>query len=161
MDRPAFVYAVYIKTSAEKVWQALTEPDITRQFWSNHRNVSDWRLGSPWRHEDFDDPSAVDIVGTILESVRPARLGFTWAPPDDTASGSRLSRVRFEIYEDDGMVRLTLIHDQLDAGSPMSEGIAEGWPLVLSSLKTLLETGSPLPELWSREGDIWTRLRFK
>lgn len=160
MDRPAFVYIIYIKSTADKVWHALTDPGMTRQYWSNHRNASDWRVGSPWRHEDHDDASLVDISGTVLESVPSRRLGFTWATPLDAKKGARLSRVVFEMTEDDGEVRLILTHDQLSESSEMAEGIAEGWPLVLSSLKTLLETGSPLPELWEREGDSWTRNRF-
>ncbi len=160
MDRPAFIYVLYIKTTPEKVWEALTQPEITRQYWSNHRNASDWRIGSPWRHEDFDDAALVDIVGTILESVRPKRLAMTWALPDDADDGSRISRVGFDITEDDGMVRLILTHDKLDERSPMAEGVTEGWQLVLSSLKTLLECGKALPEIWSRDGDVWTRLRF-
>jgi uncharacterized protein YndB with AHSA1/START domain len=160
MDRPAFVYVIYIRSTAEKVWQALIEPEMTRQYWSNHRNTSDWRVGSPWRHEDHDDASLVDISGTILESVVSRRLGFTWATPLDAKAGARLSRVVFEMTEDDGVVRLILTHDQLSEGSDMAEGITEGWPLVLSSLKSLLETGTALPELWIRDGGVWTRNSF-
>jgi Uncharacterized conserved protein len=151
---------VYIRTTADKVWQALTQPEMTRQFWSNHRNTSDWRVGSPWRHEDHDDASLVDITGTILESVVSRRLGFTWATPAEAQAGTRLSRVVFEMTEDDGVVRLVLTHDQLSEGSTMAEGIVEGWPMVLSSLKSLLETGTALPELWIREGDVWMRNSF-
>ncbi len=136
MDRPAFVYVVYIRTTAEKVWHPLTDAETTRQYWSKHRNTSDWKIGSPWRHEDFSDSSVVDISGTVLESVQPKRLALTWAPPGDGDDGSRISRVGFDIVEDDGTVRLTLTHDQLSEGSPMAEGISEGWPLVPSSLKT-------------------------
>jgi uncharacterized protein YndB with AHSA1/START domain len=160
MDRPAFVYVIYIRATADKVWHALTTPEMTRQYWSNHRNRSDWRVGSPWQHEDHDDASLVDISGTILESVASRRLGFTWASPADAKAGMRLSRVLFETTEDDGVVRLTLTHDQLSESSDMAEGIAEGWPLVLSSLKSLLETGAALPELWTRDGDVWTRNSF-
>jgi uncharacterized protein YndB with AHSA1/START domain len=160
MDRPAFVYVIYIRATADKLWQALTQPEMTRQYWSNHRNTSDWRVGSPWRHEDHDDSTLVDISGTILESVASRRLGFTWAIPADAQAGTRLSRVVFEITEDDGVSRVTLTHDQLPEGSDMAEGITEGWPLVLSSLKSLLETGEALPELWKREGGVWMRNSF-
>lgn len=160
MDRPAFVYVIYIRATADNVWQALTQPEMTRQYWSNHRNASDWRVGSPWRHEDYDDASLVDISGTILECVVSRRLGVTWATPADAKAGARLSRVVFDITEDEGTTRVILTHDQLSEGSDMAEGIAEGWPLVLSSLKSLLETGTALPELWKREDGVWMRNSF-
>ena len=144
MDSAAFTYITYINSTAEKVWDALTNGDLSRQYWSNHRNSSDWKVGSQWQHQDADDASFVDVTGTILESVRPKRLAFTWASPDDALNASKLSRVAFDIDEDDGMVRVSLTHDRI-GNSNFSEGIAEGWPLVLSSLKTFLETGSALP----------------
>ncbi len=68
MDTPAFIYVVYIRTTADKVWHALTDGDMTRQYWSNHRNVSDWLVGSPWRHEDFDDPCCIEVNGRECDS---------------------------------------------------------------------------------------------
>lgn len=161
MDQPVLVYVLYINTAAEKVWEALTLPDHTRKFWSNHRNASDWKVGSPWKHEDYDDSSLVDISGTVLESVPPRRLVFTWASPHDALDGTKPSRVSIEITEDGGMVRLELTHDQLEPNSGVAEGIGEGWPMVLSSLKTLLETGTAMPEIWKRDGASWDRTRFK
>jgi len=160
MDSAAFTYVTYINSTSEKVWNALTDGDTSRQYWSNHRNKSDWRVGSPWNHEDADVASIVDVTGTILESARPRRLAFTWASPTDADDGSKVSRVSFDIDEDDGMVRIVLTHDRLPANSGLAEGIAEGWPLVLSSLKTFLETGKALPEIWTREGETWTRNKF-
>jgi len=160
MDSAAFTYVTYINSTAEKVWEALTNGDLSRQYWSNHRNSSDWKVGSQWHHQDADNPSVVDVTGTILESVRPKRLAFTWSAPDDSLEASKLSRVAFDIDEDDGMVRLSLAHDRL-GNSDLAQGIAEGWPLVLSSLKTFLETGTPMPEIWIRDGDGWTRNKFK
>ena len=161
METAAFEYVIYISSTAEKVWDALTNGEMSRQYWSNHKNSSDWKVGSQWKHEDAADSTIVDVTGTILESVRPHRLSFTWSSPDDALDGSKLSRVHFDIDEDDGMVRVILTHDQLPPNSGLAEGIAEGWPLVLSSLKTFLETGKPMPEIWIREGPNWTRTRFK
>ena len=160
MDSETFFYVTYINSTAENVWNALTTGDISRKYWSNHRNSSDWKVGSPWKHEDFDNSAIVDISGTVVESIQGRRLVFTWTSPVNTLFATKSSRVAFDIEEDDGMVRLTLTHDQLIPNSDMAEGIREGWPLVLSSLKTFLETGTALPEIWKREGEDWERRRF-
>lgn len=160
MDKPTFMYVIYINTTAEKVWRALTDGEITRQYWSDHRNVSDWNVGSTWRHEAYDDPATVDIVGNVVESDRPHRLVVTWADPKEATNATKRSRVTYDIAEDGDMVRLTVTHDDLEPGSGMERGITEGWPVVLSSLKTLLETGEAMPSMWAREGGDWKPLRF-
>jgi uncharacterized protein YndB with AHSA1/START domain len=160
MDKPTFVYVTYIKTAADKVWRALTDGEVTRQYWVNHRNASDWKVGSTWQHEDYDNPKTIDIVGTVVESERPRRLVVTWADPKDANNPAKRSRVSYDIAEDGDMVRLTVTHDQLEPDSDMAKGVIEGWPSVLSSLKTLLETGTPLPSMWTREGRNWKKLRF-
>ena len=143
MSRPSFIYVTYINSTPEKVWQALTDPAFTRKYWVNHRNASDWKVGSEWRHEDYDDASLVDIVGHVVESAPPRHLVLTWASPKDAEIPDKVSRVTFDI-ETYG-VRLTVTHSELEPDSAMLSGISRGWPLVLSSLKTLLETGEPLP----------------
>ena len=153
----SFSYTIYIKATAEQVWQALTLGEITRKYWNNHRNASDWGLGSAWLHEDYDDPTVVDAEGIVLESEPPRRLGLTWAAADQ---GDLSSRVTFDLREDGGVVRLVLTHSELEPGSEMDKGVRQGWPVVLSSLKTLLETGDPLPEIWEREGKRWKQRRF-
>ncbi len=160
MSKPSFVYVTYIKTSADKVWRAITEGDVTHQYWSNHRNASDWKAGSTWRHEDFDDANIVDVVGTVVESTPPRKLVITWADPKEAADPAKRSRVTFEIVEDAGLVRLTVTHDELEAGSNMLRAISQGWPLVLSGLKTLLETGDTMPDVKVRQDGHWTDVRF-
>ena len=146
MDKPQFVYVVYISTTPEKVWNALTAHEATAKYWQ-HDNVSDWKPGSKWEHRRSGE-STVDIVGKVVEFSPPRRLVLTWADPEDEAREAKYSRVTFEVDEVSGVTRLTVTHDRLEAGSEMLEGITDGWPKVLSSLKSLLEVGRPLPKLW-------------
>ncbi|KZE34061.1 uncharacterized protein YndB with AHSA1/START domain [Crenobacter luteus] len=141
MNDDAFVYVCYIDTTPEKLHATLTDPEETRLFWGHHRNVSDWAVGSPWRHEDYKHADKVDLVGTVLENAPPRRLVLSWAAPADADRPERHSRVAFDIEPYYDLVRLTVTHDRLGADEAMRHGIVHGWPLVLSSLKTLLETG--------------------
>ena len=156
MSKPTYVYVTYIKTTAEKVWQALTDGEITRQYWGGNQNVSDWKVGSAWRHQDAGNHANVDGVGTVIESDRPRRLVVTWGAPADADDPTKHDRVTFEIDEDEGVVRLTVTNENVVPGS----GADDGWPKVLSGLKTLLETGEALPPFWARDGAGWRNLRF-
>jgi uncharacterized protein YndB with AHSA1/START domain len=147
MDMARFVYVTYIATTPEKLWRALTDPEITTRYWQ-HVNVSDWQPGSIWEHRDSGVDGAPLLVGKILEILPPGRLVLTWAFPDDAAREEKHTRVTFEIEQIRGVVRLTVTHDRLEPGSDMLTGITDGWPKVLSSLKSFLETGQPLPKLW-------------
>lgn len=139
-DRPTFVYVTYIESSAERVWQALTQPEITAAYWGA-RQVSDWEVGSPWVHQRTDGSSIADIGGTVLESTPPHRLVMTWGPSGET-SPDRISKVTFEIEPHHAIVRLTVVHEDLNDG--MVSDISQGWPAVLANLKSLLETGHAL-----------------
>jgi uncharacterized protein YndB with AHSA1/START domain len=144
MDKPQFVYVTYIATTPEKLWTALLDGEITRQYWG-HRNVSDWKKGSTWTHQRaWDGSNLVVLVGKVVEIDPPRRLVLTWADPTDAKDEARHSRVTFDIEPLSGTVRLTVTHDRLEPGSEMERGITRGWPAVLSSLKTMLETGEPL-----------------
>ena len=140
MDKPKFVYVSYIASTPEKVWQALTDPDITRKYWGNHHNASDWKVGSGWEHRDFDDPKLIDITGTVIESDFPRRLAVSWVQPKNEGNQEKTSRVTYDIEPFGSVVRLTVTHDELD--QEMYDSISFGWPAVISGLKTLLETGS-------------------
>ena len=142
MAKTKFVYVTYIRTTPEKVFEALTQGELTRQYWM-HDNVSDWKRGSPWKHVDKTS-AQVRIVGEVLESAPPGRLVISWASPANAADKGKHSRVAFDIERVEDMVRLTVTHDELEAGSEMERGITNGWPRVLSSLKSFLETGKPL-----------------
>jgi uncharacterized protein YndB with AHSA1/START domain len=147
MDKPEFVYVTYIASTPEKVWDALLDPKMTAQYWQ-HENVSDWKPGSKWEHRGFDEKRTLRLVGKVVESARPRRLVITWAFPEDEARDEKHTRVTFDIEPAGEVVRLTVTHDRLEPGSKMDKGIREGWPKVLSSLKSLLETGRALPKLW-------------
>lgn len=145
MSRPQFVYVVYINSTAEKIWDALQNPELTKRYWSRHRNASDWQVGSTWEHQNYDDATIVDIVGKVVESDPPRRLALSWASPKEITDPEKVSRVTFDIEPAFESVRLTVTHQDLEPDSKMLQGISMGWPIVLSSLKSLLETGSPLP----------------
>jgi len=119
----------------------------TRQYWE-HENVSDWKPGSRWEHRAVD-AGTIRVVGKVVESAPPRRLVITWAAPAEESDPAAHSRVTFELEPMDEMVRLTVTHDRLQPGSKMDQGIRQGWPRVLSSLKSLLETGKPLPT-WAK-----------
>jgi uncharacterized protein YndB with AHSA1/START domain/DNA-binding transcriptional ArsR family regulator len=138
--RPRFVYVTYIESSAERVWEALTQPEITAAYWGV-RQVSDWAVGSPWEHQRADGSGIADLSGTVLESTPPHRLVMTWGPSGETLP-DKISKVTFEIEPYHDIVRLTVIHEDLD--EDMFAGISKGWPAVLANLKSLLETGRVL-----------------
>jgi len=139
-QKTSFVYVTFIRSTPEKVFEAITRPEIARRYWG-HENVSDWQPGSGWQHVRADAQRTVNIVGKVVEVSPPTRLVISWASPAQAADPAAYSRVSFDLAEYDGMVRLTVTHDELEAGSGMDRGIRQGWPIVLSSLKSLLETG--------------------
>ena len=152
MKKPDYVYVTYIATTPEKVWEALHDVETMREWWVDPKagcarvNVSDWKPGSRWEHKRVDGSDIVDIVGTVVENTPPSRLVFTWARPAEVDDESKHSRVAFDIEAyADGLVRLTVTHDDLASDPKMLEGISGGWPTVLSNLKTFLETGRALP----------------
>lgn len=148
MNKPGFVYVTYIATTPEKVWSALTDGEATRQYW-RHDNVSDWQPGSKWEHRRSDgEKGKVDIVGKVVESVPPRRLVVTWGRPGEETNTAKHSRVTYEIEPVASAVRLVVTHDQLEADTDMAQSISKGWPMVLSSLKSFVETGRPLSNLW-------------
>ena len=157
MSSPEFVYTTYLKTTPERLWQALTEPAFTRRYWGGLAIESDWKPGSAmtWHQNGvtITDPEQV-----VLESEPGRKLAYTWhtfTPEwaqsnnyDDAkfkqfASEPR-STVSFEIEPQGEMVKLTVVHNGFDAGSGVLPAISQGWPAVIASLKTLLETGEPL-----------------
>jgi len=134
---PTYVYVTYINATAEQVWFALTDADLTGQYWG-HRNVSDWQPGSRWQHLRTDGSGIADTGGVVVEATPPIRLVMTMEE----------STVTFTIEPFEEIVRLTVRHEDLATDQDLAD-VAKGWPAVLANLKTLLETGSVLPrEPW-------------
>ena len=138
-----FLYTTYIRSTPQKVWDAITNPEFARQYWG-HGNVSDWKPGSKWDMVRGDGSGIVQTTGEVLESNPPRRLVISWVDPSKTADRTEYSRVTFEIEVVKDAVRLDVFHNELKAGSDMARGISNGWPRVLSGLKSFLETGTGL-----------------
>jgi uncharacterized protein YndB with AHSA1/START domain/DNA-binding transcriptional ArsR family regulator len=141
---PTYVYVTYIRASAQHVWQALTDADLTARYWG-HANVSDWQPGSGWEHRRVDGSGAVDVVGTVVEAEPPTRLVITFEDSPDTEPAREPSVVTFLVEPHQEIVRLTVTHENLP-NRAMLDGISSGWPAVLANLKSLLETGEVLPQ---------------
>ncbi|PRX50409.1 ArsR family transcriptional regulator [Prauserella shujinwangii] len=158
MNDDAFVYTTYIRTGPERLWQALTDPAFTRRYWGVSFE-SGWAAGSPMTWEEnghrITDPEQV-----VLESDPPRRLSYTWHTfTPEWAEGAGVSadllarlqaeprsRVTFELEPLGDQVKLTVVHDGFGGDSALRGMVGEGWPHLLSGLKTLLETGETLPE---------------
>jgi uncharacterized protein YndB with AHSA1/START domain/DNA-binding transcriptional ArsR family regulator len=157
MSEPSFVYTTYIKTTPEKLWQALTDPAFTSRYWGVTFET-DWTPGSPmvWNEngQRTEDPNQM-----VLEAEPNRRLSYTWhtVTPEwaagagfddalrDTLAAESRSKVTFEIEPLGHLVKLTVTHDDFPEGSTMRQMVGQGWPHLLSDLKTLLETGETLP----------------
>jgi uncharacterized protein YndB with AHSA1/START domain/DNA-binding transcriptional ArsR family regulator len=141
-DRPTFRYVTYIESTPDKVWDALTDADLTADYWG-HANVSDWKVGSGWAHQRTDGTEIADVVGTVLVSDRPSRLVTTWSDPTD--ADQKHTRVTFDIEGYGQIVRLTVTHEDL-LDDATRDAVAAGWSAVMANLKSLLETGHSLPQ---------------
>ena len=162
----SFTYTIYIHATPEQVWQGLTDPASTKCYWRHHLAGpktfrSDWQKGSTWDLEHKDAGLVVsDPEQVILESDPCRRLSYTWHSftPEwaaevgmDEATADRWraeprSKVTFDLDDvGNGVTRLTVVHGGFSSGSSVLPAISQGWPAVLSSMKTLLETGAALP----------------
>jgi uncharacterized protein YndB with AHSA1/START domain len=138
--KSSFVYVTYIRTTPEELWAALTTTEFMRKYWFDMTFESDWKVGSPWRLV-FPDGRIAD-TGDIIELDRPRRIVLSWRNefrPELTAEGH--ARCAIELEPQDGAVKLTISHTIERADSKFIAAVSGGWPLILSNLKSLLETG--------------------
>ena len=159
MQGPSFVYTTYIRTTPERLWQALTDPAFTARYWSITFET-DWEAGSAmsWHERGL---TITDPEQVVLESEPFRRLSYTWhtftpewldsfgfsEEASARLSAERRSKVTFEIEQLDAeQVKLTVLHDDLEPGGMTASMISGGWPRVVANLKTLLETGDTLPD---------------
>ena len=136
-----FIYVTYIRTTPERVWEALTQPETIKQFWFGVTAESDWKPGSSWRLL-FEDGRVAD-TGEILESDPPRRLVIKWRnefKPELKAEG--YATCTMDVEPAGEAVKLTITHSMERADSQFIAGVSGGWPRILSNLKSLLETGA-------------------
>jgi len=152
MKKDQFIYVTYIRTTPEKLWKALIEPEFTRRFWCNTTQQSEWKPGASWKILMPD--GRVADSGEVVEIEPNRRLVLKWRNefrPELKAEG--YSRMTYELEKEGNSVKLTVIHEIEKEGSKFIEAVSSGWPHILASLKSLLETGESLEETreWPRE----------
>ncbi len=140
-----FVYVTYIRTTPEKLWQALIDPEFTRRYWCGTHHESEWKPGTAWRIMIPD--GRVADSGEIIEFEPCQRLVLTWRnefKPELREEG--FSRMTYELEQVGESVKLTVIHEIDKPDSKFIKAVSNGWPHILASLKSLLETGESLAE---------------
>jgi len=143
MQKPRFVYVTYIRTTPTKLWKALTDAEVTRTYFYDTRMESDWKQGSSWRMLMPD--GRVADAGEVLEVEPERRMVLTWHKefiPELKAEGD--TRLTYELEQVGDAVKLTITHESHLPESKMIQAVSNGWPLILASLKSLLETGESL-----------------
>ena len=147
MSEPTFVYVTYIATTPAKLWEALTTSEYTEKYFFGTSIQSDWQEGS---EVTYSRNGQVSDYGKIVKCEPFQELSFTWTYVGDGVEGKQPSRVTFQLKPMNATVKLTLRHENLQPGDIVDkddtfEGLNNGWPAILSNLKTLLETGNTLP----------------
>lgn len=143
MANSRFVYVTYIRTTQEKLWDALIKPEFTRQYWCQTWQDCEWKVGSSWKIMTPDGRAA--DTGKILEWEPHKKIVLTWQNhlfPEAEAEGH--SRLTYELEQAGDSVKLTMTHEIDKDGSTLIEKVSQGWPAILASLKSLLETGEAL-----------------
>lgn len=138
-----FVYVTFIRTTPEKLWSALTDPEQMKQYWLGVHIQSDWTIGAHWQM--FLPDGTLADAGEILAIERPKRIQLKWRNefrPELKAEGFSLCTIDLEPYG--ASVRLSIAHTIERAESKFIQAVSGGWPKILSNLKSLLETGQPV-----------------
>lgn len=151
MSDSKFTYTTYIRSTPEKLWQALIHQDFTKRYWCETWQESDWKPGSPWRIMAPD--GRIADSGEILIIDPHKKLVLTWRNEfKDEMREEGYSRLTYELEQVGESVKLTLTHGMDLAESKLIGAVSQGWPHILSSLKSLLETGESLVEtrLWPK-----------
>ena len=149
MSKPVFVYVTYIASTPEKVFKALTDTDATAKYWFGNAVTSDWKVGSP---VTFHREGKLIVRGEVLENDAPRRLSYTFQSMHEPHNGAeKPSRVVMDLEQQCDQVKLTVTHDDFAPDSKVFASISNGWPLVLSSLKSYLETNRVLYAPWYEE----------
>ena len=142
MSKPEFVYVTYIETTPEKLWEALTSSEFSKRYWFGTELKTDWKVGSPFA---LVMNGTIRDTGEILEADRPRRLSYSFQHVlDDEMRSERPTKVVFNLEPHGKLVKLTLTHEDFEDGSKLLDGISRGWPAILSSLKSMLESGTAL-----------------
>lgn len=145
MAETRFVYVTYIRTTPARLWQALLDPEFTRQYWFETHHECAWTAGSPWRLMIPD--GRVAHSGEVLEIVPERQLVLRWRAEFNAALHAEGdSRVTFQLQPQGDTVKLTVIHEIDRPDSKLVGTLSNGWPHLLASLKSLLETGESLAE---------------
>jgi uncharacterized protein YndB with AHSA1/START domain len=140
MDHDQFVYVTYIRTTPDKLWEALTSPEFTRKYWFGIWQDCTWTVGASWKLT-FPDGRVAD-AGEVLEIDPPRRLVVKWRHElDPELHNEGFSRATFELEKLEDLVKLTVVHEIDRSESKLIRAVSGGWPMILSSLKSLLETG--------------------
>jgi uncharacterized protein YndB with AHSA1/START domain len=140
-----FTYNIFIKTTAEKLWDALTNAEFNRQYWSGFSLLSDWKLGSPVSL--ISDKGDVKWKGSVLAYDPTTTLAYSFdLSVDPRFPGEPVSKVTFKCAPAGTMMMLTILHEELSEKAEAN--VNPGWTFVASSLKSLLETGKPLDKMW-------------
>ncbi len=148
---PDFVYVTFIRADIHAVWNGLIDGELTRQYWG-HENQSTWKKGAPWEHVGVGGDGKVDVRGRVIEIDPPKLMVLSWAFGADADKPEQCSRVTYELVELGPDTQLKVTHSELEPGSKMDVGVRNGWPAVLSNLKSILETGDVLRENeWPKE----------
>jgi uncharacterized protein YndB with AHSA1/START domain len=136
------LYELFIRTTPEKLWEALTDGEVTKKYFHGETMKSDWKAGSSWH--SIGPSGARDVEGKVVESDPPRRLVITWHILYAKEFADEVSKVTFLIAPRGPVCKLTATHELQDA--PRTAGhVREGWIYILSGLKTLLETGASMP----------------